>query len=157
MCSGRLTGIADTEVPEPVGGGSHRHSLGTDVEREDFTSDDPGDWSPSGSEEGDVDADEGDEDLLSGQVVLRDGNTDDGDDVLADEHTSGTDEEERTTTSPVDEPDTGNGHADVDDVGGNGDQERILNTRALEESRAVVEDEVDTGELLPTVWKKVAG
>lgn len=88
---------------------------------------------------------------MSGQVVLRDGNTDDGDDVLAEEHTSSTDEEERTTTSTVNEPDTGNGHTDVDDVGGNGDQERIRNTRALEEGRAVVEDEVDTGELLPTV------
>lgn len=145
------SGITNTEVPEPVGGGGHGHSLGTDVEREDLAGDDPGNWSPSSSEEGDVDADEGDQDLLSGQVGVRDGNTDDGDDVLAEEHTSGTDEEERTTTSTVNEPDTRNGHADVDDVGGNGDQERIRNTRALEEGRAVVEDEVDTGELLPSL------
>lgn len=145
------SGIANTEVPEPVGGGGHRHSLGTDVEREDLASDDPSDWSPSSSEEGDVDADEGDEDLLSGQVGVRDGNTDDSDDVLAEEHTSGTDEEERTTASTVNEPDTRNSHTDVDDVGGNGDQERILNTRALEEGRAVVEDEVDTSELLPSL------
>jgi len=40
-------------------------------------------------------------------------------------------------------------HEHVDDVGGNGDQEGVTNTRILEEAGTVVEDEVDTGELLP--------
>jgi len=42
-----------------------------------------------------------------------------------------------------------NGHEHIDDVGGDGDQEGVTNTRILKEVGTVVEDEVDTGELLP--------
>lgn len=60
--------ICDSPVPEPVGGGSEGHTLRADVEREDLTNDDPGDWAPGGSEEGDVDTHEGDEDFLAGEI-----------------------------------------------------------------------------------------
>jgi len=42
-----------------------------------------------------------------------------------------------------------NSHEHADDVGGDGDQEGVMNTRILEEVGTVVEDGVNTGELLP--------
>ena len=45
-------------VPEPVGGGGETYTTGSDWEREDLANNDPGTWSPRGSEHGDVDADE---------------------------------------------------------------------------------------------------
>jgi len=44
------SGIADTEVPEPVRRGGHRHGLCADVEREDLAGDDPRDGPPRSSE-----------------------------------------------------------------------------------------------------------
>jgi len=85
--------VTDTKVPEPVGGDGEGHGLGTDIEREDLTGDDPGDGTPRGGEEGDVDTDEGDQNLLSGGVGGRDGDTDDGDHELANAHSDGTDQE----------------------------------------------------------------
>jgi len=139
----------NTEVPEPVGGGREGHGLGTDSKRVDLASDDPRDGTPGGSEEGDVDADEGDETLLACHVLHRDGDTDDGDEVLANEHTNSTNQEEATATDVVDGPERWDSHADVDDSGGDGDREGVGDAGLLEESRAVVENEVDTGELLP--------
>lgn len=49
---GVLTGIADTKVPKPVASDWEWHSLGTDLEREDFSSDDPCDGTPSRGKEG---------------------------------------------------------------------------------------------------------
>jgi hypothetical protein len=43
-------GVADAEVPEPVGGSGHAHSLGANSEREDLAGDDPGDGAPGGCE-----------------------------------------------------------------------------------------------------------
>ena len=45
------SGITNTEVPEPVAGDGEGHGLGTDLEREDFSSDDPSNRSPGGGEE----------------------------------------------------------------------------------------------------------
>jgi len=144
-------GVTDTEIPEPVGGGGEGHGLGADVEGEDLGGDDPCDGAPGGGEEGDVDTDEGDESLLAGLVLDGDGDTDDGDEVFADEHAKGTEEQETTTSDTVNGPHSGNGHSDVDDVGGDRDDEGVLDAGVLEESRAVVEDEVDTGKLLPSL------
>jgi hypothetical protein len=138
--------VTDNEVPEPVGRNREGHGLGTDGEREDFGGDYPSDGSPGSSKEGDVDADEGDEHLLASLVIDGDRNTNDGDKELADEHTNCTNEEESTTTNVINGPEGRDGHADVDDGGGNSDQEWIGDTRIFEEGRSVVEDEVDTGE-----------
>lgn len=46
-------------------------------------------------------------------------------------------------------PERGNSHTDVDDSGGNRDRERVGDAGCFEEGRAIVEDEVDTCELLP--------
>jgi len=143
------SGITDTKVPQPVGGDGEGHGLGTNVEREDLTGDDPGDRTPCGSEECNVDANESDQNLLSGRVRSRDRDADDGDQELANAHPGGTDQEQPPTTEPLDAPHPRKCHKHVDDVGGDGDQEGVLNTRILEEDGAVVEDEVDTGELLP--------
>jgi len=113
------------------------------LEREDFTSDDPSDGTPGGGEERNIEAHKGDEDLLSSGVANGDGDTDDGDEVLAEAHANGTDEEETTTTEALDAPHTGEGHDHVNDIGDNGDNERIPDARVLEEGCAVVEDEVD--------------
>jgi len=53
------------------------------LEREDFTGNDPGNRSPGRGEEGDEEADEGNEDLLTGNVLGRDSGTNDSNDVLA--------------------------------------------------------------------------
>lgn len=113
------------------------------MEREDFTSDNPCDGAPGGGEERNVEAHKGDEDLLSSGVADGNGDTDDGDEVLAQAHADGTDEEKTTATEAFDTPHTGEGHDDVNDVGDDGDNERILDARILEEGRAVVEDEVN--------------
>ena len=90
-----------------------------------------------------VNADEGNKDTLSSQVLDRDSDTDDGDDELANTHSCGTDEEETTTTEALDTPDTGESHEDIDDTSSNGDDERVGDTGGIEERGAVVEDEVD--------------
>jgi len=143
--------VADTEVPEPVGGDREGHGFGTDVEREDLTGDDPSDGSPCGGEEGDVDADEGDQNLLSGDVGGRDSDANDGDHEFANAHSDGTDQEQPPTTESFDTPHAGESHEHVDDINGNGDQEGAGNTGVLEEDGTVVENEVDTGELLPAL------
>lgn len=48
------SGVSDSKVPEPVGGGGHGHSLGSDSEGEDLSNNDPSDRSPGGSKGGNV-------------------------------------------------------------------------------------------------------
>ena len=60
-----------------------------------------------------------------------------GDNELADEHAGGADEQEAAASRAVDEPDAGDGHADVNDVGGDGDEEGVINTGVLEERGTV--------------------
>lgn len=80
------------------------------------------------------DANESDEDLLTGLVVLRDSDSDTSNDEVADDHSGGSDKEEGTTSSSVDEEESGNGGSDVDDIRGDGDDEGVRDTRVLEES-----------------------
>lgn len=96
-----------------------------------------------------VDANEGDQAALTGQIMGRNGDTNDGHEIFADTHDSGTPKEKRTTTETLDTPNTGEGHTDVDNIGGDGDQEGVADTGVGEESSTVVEDEVDTRQLLP--------
>lgn len=107
----------DDGVPQPVGGGGQSDTTGTDRKGEDFSDKDPSTWSPGGSKEEDEDGDEcdlsvdcGDVDCdgLTGSVgcelVETNGDTDDGDEELADEHAESTKDQERTTTEPLDGP-----------------------------------------------------
>ena len=117
--------------------------------REHFTGDDPSDRTPGRGEEGDVDADESDQNLLSDKIGGGDRDTDDGDEEFAGAHTGSTDQEQPPTAEPLDTLHARKRREAADDVGGNGDQEGVRNIRVLEEHGAVVEDEVDTGQLLP--------
>lgn len=145
--------VADTEVPEPVGRSAERHTLGTDAEREDLSADDPSSRTPSGGETGDVEADEGNESLLGGGVFVTEVSAEGSNDELTDGHVEGTTDEEPSTTSSLHEEERRNSHDDVDNVRGNGEQEWITGAGGVEELSAVVEDEVDTGELLPSLDK----
>ncbi len=140
--------VGDGPVEQPVGGRGHGEGLGAGLEREKLSSDDPSNWAPRAGEEEDVDADESDQNLVRNKCTLAGGGTDYGDDKLGDAHADSTEEEKRTTTPLLDHIKTWEGREDVDDVGDQADDERILNTRALEERSTVVEDEVDASELL---------
>lgn len=133
-------------------------------ERIEFASDNPCTRSPRRGEEKDVDTDKGDEGLLSGDVGGRSTNTNNGDNVLADTHSGGADQEELAATEIVDSPHTREGGNDIDDIGDNTHHERVGDTGLSEESRSVVENElkirkfgrgthVDSGQLLPGLEK----
>lgn len=78
-------------------------------------------------------------------VVETDGNTNDGDEELANQHTKGTDNENWATTESLNSPEGEGGRADVDEGENERDQERVLDGASrLEEGSGVVEDEVDT-------------
>lgn len=104
--------VGNGPVEEPVGGGAHGEGLGTGLEGEDLAGDDPGKGTPGSGEEEDVDADESDGGLLSGEVLdvddsiggLACGNgTNNGNDELRDAHADGAPEEKRTTSPFVNE------------------------------------------------------
>jgi len=158
----------DDGIPEPVGGGGESDTTGTDREREDLTDDDPGTGTPGGGEEEDEDGDEGNlgvdgssvvgsgERVATGDgvgngvgLVETNGDTNDGNEELAEEHTKGTPEEERTTTEFLHGEKGDGSRADIDKGEDQGDQESVANgTSGLQEDSGVVEDEVDTGPLL---------
>jgi hypothetical protein len=73
-------------VPEPVGSGGKTNTSRSDGDREDFTDNDPSSGTPGGGEEEDVDTDQSDLTLDSVGVGSV-GDTNDGTDELADEHT----------------------------------------------------------------------
>jgi hypothetical protein len=87
--------------------------------------------------------------LVYAQVERRRSTTYDGDDELADTHAGSADDEETTTADLVDKGQRADGRNGVDDITNDGNDEGVRHARRLEERRAVVEDEVDTGELLP--------
>lgn len=104
----------DDGVPEPVGGGGETNTTRSDREREDLTDHNPGSWALGGGEEEDEDGDEGNlgvdgrdvvGDRVTGSVevgvVESDGDTNDGNEELADQHAQGTPDEERTTSKPL--------------------------------------------------------
>ena len=98
-----------------------------------------------------VDADEGDQSLLSYNVLDANAGTDTSNDELADSHANGTEEQKRATTPSLNEVETGESRGDVNSGGDHRDGERVRDAGTLEERSAVVEDEVDTGELLESL------
>lgn len=132
--------------------GSEQHSQSntsrTDWDREDLADDDPSSWTPGGGKEEDVDTDQGDlssYDIGVGTV----GDTDDGANELADQHTKGTPNKERSSTESLNGPEGDWGGADVDEGGDQGNEEWVGDcAEGLEEGRSEVEDEVYTSPLL---------
>lgn len=131
------------------------------MEREDFTGDDPSNRTPGGGKEclgnsstlyqkstkrigtHNVEANEGDQHFLTSNILHRDGGTNDGDDVFAKTHANSTDEKETATAEALNTPHSRNGHDDIDDISNNGNDEWVADSGILEESCAVVKDEVD--------------
>ena len=106
-------GKLDDEVEQPIGSGSERDTDRRKTDRERFATDDPSHRTPRRSESSDKDASKGDEGFTGLFVVgssLGEGASDD----LTGEHDECADQEDGTTTSPVDSEDTGEGHDDVD-------------------------------------------
>lgn len=90
-------------IPEPVRGSRQCNATSTDGEREDLADDDPGTRTPGGSEEEDEDGDKGNLSIDGRNVVCHgcairervgvvkaNGDTNDRDKELADQHTSST-------------------------------------------------------------------
>lgn len=99
-----------------------------------------------------INANESNENLLPRDVVDWNGNAYDSHNILADAHAKGTDEEKATATKAFDTPYCWYGHCNVYDIRGDIDQERALDSRILEESGSIIEDEIDSSELLPS-WE----
>jgi len=138
----------DDAVPEPVGGGGQSDTAGTDGQRINLADYDPGAGTPGGSEEEDIDADEGDHGT-DGMVIIAVGDTDDGDDELANNHAQSTPQEQRTTTDFLHGVEGDGSGAHVNNGGDHGQKEGVLNgLELLEEGGSEVEDEVDTSPLL---------
>lgn len=142
--------ICNGPVEQPVGGGSHRERLGSDLQGEDLTSDDPCTRSPRAGKEEDVDADERDESLLGGLVGDRH-ETDSSNDKLTNGHTDGSEEQELSSTPLLDQVQTREGGGDIDARSDQTDGETITDSRILEERRSIIEDEVDTAQLLESL------
>lgn len=141
-------GVRDGPVEQPIAGGRHGEALGADLEREELACHDPGDRAPRAGEEIDVKADKRDGSTLSGEILGTRYGADDGDDVLADTHSNGTQKEQVAAAKLLDEVQAWEGRDDVDSVGDDLDDKRVLEAGALEVLGAIVEDEIDTSELL---------
>lgn len=150
-------------VPEPVGGGGETNTTGSDGEREDLADDDPCSWTPGGGEEEDEDGDEGNLSVDSASVVgtrkwvatiwvgnfvgvvKADGDTNNGDEELADQHAKSTPEKDETTSKSFDCVERDRSRADIDQCEDQRDQETVFDgAGGLQEGSGVVEDEVDT-------------
>ena len=79
------------------------------------------------------------------------GNTDDGDDEFADTRTNRTDEKKTATADTIDGLNTDKDYGGAHHRDNDGDNECVSDTSTLEERGTVVDDEVDTGELLETL------
>jgi hypothetical protein len=157
----------DDGVPEPVGGGGKGDTSGSDGQGEDLSDQDPSTGTPSAGKEEDEDGDKGDlgvdgRDVLGDhdgvtvgvdtgldELVETDGDSDDGDEELADHHGTGTDDQELSSTKLLDGVERDRGGAHVDNGKDHRNDEWVVDgTGRLEEGSRVVEDKVDTGPLL---------
>lgn len=113
-------------VEEPVCGGSHRQTLGADLEREQLASHHPCSWTETRGEERDVNAEE---DELSERrgVILRcvRGNTSNSHDVLANGHTQGANQQDRAAAKAVNAVQSRKSHENVDKVDNDLEDESI--------------------------------
>jgi len=142
--------VCDGPVEEPVGCGGDGHRFRTDLQGVDLGRDDPDDGAPGHGEDGDVDADEGDEDLVPGlgMLVVAERRANGGNDELRDGHAYCAGQEETASAPGLDKDHAGKGHDDVDNVCHEVEHKRGRDASVNEERGAVVEDKVTTAELL---------
>ena len=129
--------VGDGPVEQPVGGGCDGETLGTGLQWEQLTSHNPSHRSPGAGEEEDVDADEGDQDLVG--HVGRGCSANDGDDKLADTHANSSKHQQRTTTPLLNHVETGEGRHHVDNVGDERNDKGVADARGLEKGSSVVD------------------
>jgi len=123
----------DDGIPQPVGSSRKTNTASTDGNREDFTNDDPCTGTPGGSEEENVDTNEGDlgadgRDIIGNRftvcyvrMIETDGVANDRDDELADKHTECTPDEERATTESLNRPEGYWSRQNIDECKDEGD------------------------------------
>ena len=94
-----LTGrVRNSKVKQPIRRSSHRQSLRSHLQGEQFSSDDPRYWSPGAREEVDVEAHKGDGRTLSWKIIGAGNSASDGNDELAETHADCTQKEEVATS-----------------------------------------------------------
>ena len=91
------------------------------------------------------------DDDLSKTVLASGGCSEDSNEELRNTHANSAQEQNRATSPLVNSIQTGDSRADVDTGSNQTDNELVLETRVQEELRAVVEDKVDTGQLLQSL------
>ena len=145
---GNKVGGNDTDdaVPEPVGRGRDTNTTRADGEREDLADNNPSAWTPGRSEDGDVQADEGDHGLGGigvGRVVdsvLTGGSTNGTDDKLHNDHTCSTKDQKPATSYLLNQEERGWSGEHVDEGGDESDEEGVFDrTELREEYRALRE------------------
>ena len=105
-------------IPEPVGRGRQTNTARSNRKREDLSNDHPGTRAPGGSEEGDVEADEGNHSGNRSIVMLFDltgRDTNDTDDKLHDDHSRASDDEDLAAAEAFDCPEGDRRRTDVDE------------------------------------------
>lgn len=134
----------DDTIPQPIRGGGQANSTGADGEREDLSNHDPSSRAPGGSEEENVDADEGNFGS-HGTLVLAVGDADNGDNELTDQHAESAPDQKWSPTKLFNGPKGDGSRADVDQGGNQPNQEGVVNgPKIREKAGAEIEDEVDT-------------
>ncbi len=135
-------------IPKPIASSGETNTAGANWQGENLANDDPSTRSPSRCEEEDVYANECDHGSDCGWIVAVHC-THNCDQELADQHTQGTPDEQRSTTESFNGPEGDRGRAHVDESGDQTDQERVVDgAKLIEEGGAKIEDEIDTGPLL---------
>jgi hypothetical protein len=142
--------VRNGPVEKPVGGGGHRKGLGSDLQGEDLTSDNPSARAPRTCEEEDIDANEGDKGLL-GSLVGDWQETNASNDKLTDSHADSSKKQELSSAPLLDQVQTREGGGNIDTRGNQTDGKSVADAGTLEERCTVVEDEVDTTQLLESL------
>jgi hypothetical protein len=107
-------------------------------------------WEQLTCKEEDVDTDKGDKSLLSRLIGDR-LETNSSNDKLTNSHTDGSEEQELSSAPLLNQVQTRESGGDVDARSDQTDSEAVTDSRLLEERCAVIEDEVDTTQLLESL------
>jgi len=148
---------SDDGVPQPIGSSRQGNTSRSDGKWEDLANNNPCSRTPGRRKEENENGDKCDLSVHGGDVVCyavggvveSNGDTNDSDEELADQHSESAIDQDRTTTKSFNGPERQRGRANVDEGENEGDQEHIADcTGGLKEDGGVVEDEIDSSPLL---------
>lgn len=146
--------LTDDKVAHPVGRSTESDTLSTVGKWPDLSNQNPGTWSPGVTKVDNEEPDHGDgspSSSLVGVPSVLELTEDDSNDEMAKSHTDGTGDENWLATSFVDPKNSwnsGDEHDDTDDTGRKEGGGVGILTELLENAWCVVENSVDTSELL---------